>query len=107
LLPLTAALASPRIMKKLTVGCLLILSIAGGSFISYAISKGRAEQVAESFPGTLSPLNTHLVLYGDPELTPCWVFSAEYDNAYTGATFDVYVSFFGKVLKIPPKSKAP
>jgi hypothetical protein len=94
-------------MKKLTVCCFLILLIAGGSFISYAISKGRAQQVAESFSGPLSPLNTHLVLFGDPELTPCWVFIAEYENVITGATFDVYVSFFGKVLKIPPKSRVP
>ena len=100
-------ISKSRIMKKVIVVCLLIFSIAGGCFISYAISKGRAQQVAKSFPGALSPLNVHLVLFGDPELTPCWVFTAEYDNVYTGATFDVYVSFFGRVLKIPPKSKAP
>jgi hypothetical protein len=94
-------------MKKLTAGCLIILLIAGSSFFSYAISKGRAQKVAESFPGSLSSMRTHLALYGVPELTPCWVFSAEYEDVLTGATFDVYVSLLGKVLKIPPKSKAP
>jgi len=95
-------------MKKLTVACcLLILIVAGGCFYSYAISKERAQKVAESFPGFLSPMKTQLALYGDPELTPCWVFRAEYEDVLTGATFDVYVSLFGKVLKIPPQSKAP
>ena len=94
-------------MKAIIACCLLILILAGGSFLSYSISKERAQKVAQSFPGPLSPLNTQLALYGVPELTPCWVFRAEYEDAITGSTFDVYVSLFGKVLKIPSKSKAP
>lgn len=75
--------------------------------ISYTISKEQAEKVAQSFPGKLSPMTARLALYGVPELTPCWVFRAEYEGEMTGATFDVYLSLLGRVLKIPPKSKMP
>ena len=68
---------------------------------SYLVAKNSANNVALAYEGSLSPLKGQLVLFGDDPLTPCWVFRAEYGNVITGATFDVYVSFFGKVLKKP------
>jgi hypothetical protein len=95
-------------MKRLIIGIFLLFIISTmGLFASYITAREQAEKVAQSFPGSLSPLRTQLALFGAPELTPCWVFRAEYADAMTGATFDVYVSLLGSVLKIPPKSKMP
>lgn len=95
-------------MKKIIIGILIIfITFTGGVFASYTIAKKQAKLVAQSFPGNLSPLNTQLYLYGDPDLKPCWIFRAEYVDVMTGATFDVSVSFSGSVLEIPPMSKMP
>ena len=95
-------------MKKLIV-CILLLFviIAGGFLASYFVAEEKAAQVANSFPGSLGSIETQFALHGLPKLTPCWVMRSEYANQMTGATFDVYVSFWGKVLKVPPMSKMP
>lgn len=85
----------------------MISIIAVVIFSSYLIAKQQAQKVAQSHPSSLSDFSTQLALFGSPELTPCWVFSADYAELMTGCTFDVYVSFYGKVLKVPPYSKNP
>lgn len=94
-------------MKIIIAICLTILLLFGAGFFSYTKSKEQAKKVAQSFAGPLSPMKTQFILYIDHELTPCWVFRAEYEDVITGATFDVYVSLLGKVIEIPPKSKMP
>ena len=95
-------------MKKIMIGILSLCVICFGSIAaSYLIAKNKADMVAQSFLGNLSPMSAQLALFGGPELTPCWIFRAEYYDLMTGATFDVYVSLLGKVLKVPPHSKAP
>ena len=80
----------------------MILLIALGVFSSYSVSKGRAERIAQASKMPISPLKGGLIVLVDDEFLPCWVFRGEYENAMTGATFDVYVSLFGRVLKGPP-----
>jgi len=93
-------------MKKFLIGILILCFICSGSVVaSYLIAKEKADMVAKSFPGNLSPMSAQLALFGAPELTPCWVFRAEYYDLMTGATFDVYISLLGKVTKVPPYSK--
>lgn len=89
-------------MKKVIL-CFFILFaiVAGGSLLSYSASKSRAEIIAQNFRVPISPLEGHLVLFIDNEFSPCWIFIGEFESAITGATFDVYVSLFGKVLKVP------
>ncbi len=76
---------------------LLIAVNVGVFFTSYSCAKGKAEVVAQSCYYSISPLKAHLALFGNSELTPCWLFSAEYDQKgiLSGSTFDVYVSFTG------------
>jgi len=95
-------------MKKIAVAIVIVLLIiAAGGFSSYLEAKKQAKKVVQSFPGQLSPLSTQLVLFGSPNNFPCWVFRAEYSDLMTGATFDVYVSLWGNVFKIPPLSDMP
>ena len=96
-------------MKKIFIGIITVVIILIGSFsLSYINAKEKANLVAKTFTGNLSPFTTQLfILGGNTNLPPCWIFRAEYYDLITGATFDVYVSIFGKVLKVPPKSKAP
>jgi hypothetical protein len=94
-------------MRMLISISFIIFLLAGACFLSYSSSKKVAQEVADSFPGELSPLKANIVLFGSSDLTPCWVFTAEYEDQLTGATFDVYVSLLGKPLKIPPKTKMP
>ena len=95
-------------MKKAFITIIIILLIiSGGLFFSYSIAIKSAKKVEQSFKGNLSPLGTRFIPYGIPEITPCWVVRSEYSDLYTGATFDVYVSLSGKVLRVPPQSKIP
>ncbi len=84
---------------RYSLSLIIVISIAG--FSSYFIAKSRAIDIATTFDGSLSPLRGDLALFGEESLAPCWIFKAEYSNAMTGATFDVYISFWGKVLKQP------
>lgn len=96
-------------MKKLlSVILLLTFLVIGGIFTSYSIAMKQAEKVANTYPGRLSKFSTNLILFGTPNpKPPFWYCRAEYSDAITGATFDVYVSLTGKVIKIPPHSKMP
>ena len=89
-------------MKRVIIYCVLLVAIVftAGS-ISYFKAKTQADNVALAYQGPLSPLKGHLVIFGDYPLFPCWVFTGEYSNMMTGATFDVYVSFWGEVLQKP------
>ena len=95
-------------MKKTKI-CILIfcLILIGSIAVSYLNAKVKADRVAKSFPGQLSSMSAQLAISGNTDLTPCWVFRTEYSDLTTGATFDVYISLLGNVLKIPPYSKAP
>lgn len=89
-------------MKRTIIYCILFVAIVFSTGLSsFLVAKNRADNVAIAFEGSLSPLKGQLVIFGDDPLFPCWVFRGEYSNVMTGATFDVYVSFFGKVLKKP------
>ena len=89
-------------MKRTIVYCILFVAIVFSTGLSsYLVAKNRAYNVAIAFEGSLSPLKGQLVIFGGDPLAPCWVFRGEYSNVMTGATFDVYVSFFGEVLKKP------
>ena len=84
-----------RIVIWLVLQSVFVLCLALASFL---IAKKSADRVAFEFEVALSPLESRLILFGDDPWTPCWVFRWEYTNLITGATFDVYVSFTGKVL---------
>ena len=90
-------------MKKLIIGFITLLLISLGVFLSYSVSKERAERIAHESKIPISPLKGKLIVFIDNEFLPCWVFRGEHENAMTGATFDVYVSLFGRVLKGPPR----
>jgi len=95
-------------MKKIFIVIIIVsIIVGGGLFASYSVAIRQAKKVEQSFSGNLSPLGTRLIPFGIPGITPCWVVRSEYSDLYTGATFDVYVSLFGKVLRVPPQSKAP
>jgi hypothetical protein len=92
-------------MKRIIIYILIfIIMISIFGISSFYIAKNRANDIALTFKGPLSPLKGELVLFGDDPIFPCWVFSGEYSNAITGAKFDVYVSFLGKVLKQPNRT---
>ncbi|MCP4396204.1 MAG: hypothetical protein GY801_02685 [bacterium] len=86
-------------LRKILVCCSVILIVMGGGWLSYSVSKKHAGDFARSYyKGELSPLHGQIILFIDGDLKPCWLFRWEYDDAWTGATFDVYISLFGTVL---------
>ena len=87
--------------KILIVCCILVFILVGGFSLSYSTSKRRAETIALGSKAPISPLEGQLVLFIGDDFIPCWVFRGEYKYAITGATFDVYVSIFGRVFKKP------
>ncbi len=90
--------------KRIAIACCcLFLIIIGGIFLSYSISKERAENFAQRYHElSISPLKGRLILFIGGEFRSCWLFSGEYNDELTGMTFDVFVSFFGRVLKPYP-----
>jgi hypothetical protein len=95
----------PRRKKGLFVLVTLTIVLAALLLISYVVAKTKAHKVAAQFAGDLSPLKGRLVLFVDGNFVPLWIFRAEYEQALTGATFDVYVSLCGTELQPPGHSK--
>ena len=85
--------------------CLILVIVVAGVFLSYSVSKEQAEEVAQRHQGSVSPLKGQLVLFIGDDFSPCWVFRGEYEDALTGATFDVYVSVFGRIIRAPSKGQ--
>ncbi len=85
-------------MKRIAycIGLVVIIIIAG-IYYSYSIAKTIAEKNVQNYHGAISPLKSQFVLFIDNELNPCWVFRSEYNDALTGATYDVYVTLFGSL----------
>jgi len=88
--------------KKILLSFIVLLfMITGSVLISYSVSKSRAETIAQNYRVPISPLEGRLIIFMDSKLKPCWIFVGEYEGAISGATFDVYMSFFGEVLNAP------
>jgi hypothetical protein len=68
---------------------------------SFLISQNTAEKIRKNLNNEVSHLKGQLVLFQNDSFNPCWVFRGEYALVMTGATFDVYVSLTGDVLKVP------
>lgn len=73
------------------------------AYISYSVSRVRAEAIARPYAKSISPLRGQLILFIDNQFNPCWLFRAKYNEALTGATFDVYMSIFGTQIKSKKK----
>lgn len=93
--------------NKLIILPILILTILVFlGWQSLTLSRKNAEQIADSFKGNISPLRAQFVLVKDDKIcVPYWIFRGEYEDLITGASFDVEISLFGKVLKKPPSAK--
>ena len=65
----------------------------------------KANKIRDTFVGNLSELKGSLVLFESEKFRPYWGFNAEYTDIMTGATFDIDISIFGKVIRQPPKTK--
>jgi hypothetical protein len=83
------------------VACIVLFLAAIGVFLSYTTSKDKAVEIARSQSVQISPLEGNLVLFIGNKFSPCWLFRGENEKALTGATFDVYVPFFGRVIDTP------
>lgn len=95
-------------MKKLiTYFTIFTLIILACSFGSFWFSKNKAEAIRNNFGNEVSEFKWQLILFQNASFSPCWVFRGEYADVITGATFDVYTSLAGKVLKAPKNSSKP
>jgi hypothetical protein len=93
-------------MKKAIIAVsLAALIIVLGAILSYSVSKVHANRIVRESKMPVSPLKGRLIVFIDDEFLPCWLFRGEFENAMTGATFDVHVSLFGRVLKSPPHTE--
>ncbi len=92
-------------MKKIVKYAIIffIIICCTGS-ISYYLARKNAKSIVKGNTN-LSSLRGNLVLYIDNKLKPCWLFKAEHNFILTGGTFDIYVSFMGKIIKIPNGNK--
>lgn len=91
-------------MKKMVISIILfIFTFVGIGFISYSISKERANAFLEkqTYKEQISPLRGQLVVFVNGKFNPCWIFRGEFKDAITGATFDVYVSLSGELCTMP------
>lgn len=92
-------------MNKKITGSLIVFLIATAiSSSSYFYSFKKAEKIKDTYEGSLSPLHGRLIIFRNDKIKPQWVFSAEYEKLITGATFDINISLFGKVIQQPPKT---
>lgn len=86
-------------MKKYAVISIMLATFMVCVFFSYTISKSRAEELSSVQGVEISPVKGRLLLFVGDEFNPCWLFSGENEKALTGATFDVRVSFFGRIIE--------
>ncbi len=84
-------------MKIIKLAILMLLIVIILSFSSFFYSKSVASKAANLYGEKLSFVASNLVLFGGDPYAPSWVYRWEYNNIMTGATFDVYVSFFGNI----------
>lgn len=94
-------------MNRIVFCLILFFIVIAGIFISYSISKTRTENIMLNYHMPISSLKSQLVIFMGDEFSPCWIFRGEYENAITGATFDVYVSLFGNVISFPESRMGP
>lgn len=91
-------------MKKIVIYSLtFIIIVLLGLGLSFWSAKKNADDIRMKFDGEVSNLKGRLVLFQGDDFSPCWVFRGEYIHMITGATFDVYVSLLGNVLKEPTR----
>ena len=92
-------------MKKSIICANFIIIFVLLAFSSYLKSKEQAEMIAQECPLAVSPMRGQLILFMNGDFKPCWMFRGEYKEQITGATFDVYVSIFTKVLIVHGKEE--
>jgi len=88
-------------VKKIVAIFTVLSLVAIGAFLSYTTSKEKAAELARNQSVQISPLKGNLVLIIGDKFSPCWLFRGENEKALSGATFDVYVSLFGRVINTP------
>lgn len=92
--------------KKPIILCFLVAAALVLCFVgSYTFSNAVADNYVKESGAPVGPSGGHLVLFFNGRLvSPHWRFVYVYnlqEGVFTGSTYDVFVSLFGRILETP------